>query len=76
MHRYVGDEVKCVANNHTASSHLRSSSTVQSSGSPFGSDCAGNMSLPHIVQAAAAVMAPPNALLRQWMRLFGNFICG
>lgn len=46
----------------TASSHLRISSTVHPSGSPFGSGSVGNMSLPHIDQAAAAVTAPPNAV--------------
>lgn len=58
-------ERRCPMGSLTAPSHLRSSSAVHPSGSPLGSGCAGNMSLPHIDQAAAAVMAPPNAASRQ-----------
>lgn len=41
-------------------SHLFISSAVQVSGSPLGSDSAGNISLPHMAHAAAAVTMPAN----------------
>ena len=56
----------------TVSSHFRISSSVHPSGSPFGSGCAGNMSPPIIDQAAAAAMAPPNAVICQWVWLLGR----
>ena len=62
----------CSRNTLTASSHLRISSSVHPSGSPFGSGFAGNMSPPNIDQAAAAAMAPPKAVLCQWVWFLGQ----
>ena len=47
----------------TFESHRLISSRVHVSGLPFGSGSAGNMSVPQIVQTAAATTAPPNAVL-------------